>query len=206
MIRPTTGPASVDVSRETIERLEHYERLLSKWNPRINLVAKSTIPDFWTRHVSDSAQLLDVMEPRDSWADLGSGGGFPGLVIAILCAELNPQTTVTLVESDKRKAVFLQSVIRETGIAAKVICDRIEKLEPLQAGVISARALAPLPRLLEFADRHMAPDGSAVFPKGENWKNEVSAARAEWNFNLKTVTSKTDPKAVILRIEGVERA
>lgn len=205
MTRQEIGLASRDVSRETIERLEHYERLLSKWNPRINLVAKSTLPDFWTRHVSDSAQLLDIVEPQGSWVDLGSGGGFPGLVIAILCAETSPQTTVTLVESDRRKSVFLQTVIRETGVAAKVICERIERLDPLQAGILSARALAPLPKLLDYAERHLDRQGTAVFPKGENWENEVSAARAVWKFDLKTVKSKTDPKAVILRIEGVER-
>ena len=194
----------LDVSRETLDRLEIYGALLRKWNPRINLVAKSTLDDLDSRHFLDSAQVYDLApHPAAHWADLGSGGGFPGLVIAIMAMDTRSPARVTLVESDARKCAFLRAVIRETGANAQVINDRIENIPPLQADVLSARALASLSNLLGFADRHLAPNGTALFLKGANWKKELSDAQSKWKFDKQVVKSKTDDGPVILRIAGV---
>ena len=190
-----------DVSRETMERLEHYAALLRKWNAAINLVSKSTLEELWTRHFLDSAQIFDYCpDSGRHWADLGSGGGFPGLVIAILAAESNHDLRVTLVESDIRKATFLRTVARETGVSVQVLSDRIENLPPLSADVLSARALSALPQILEFAFRHMATDGLALFPKGATHAEELEAAHKIWTFSCNAFASQTDPRSVILSI------
>ncbi len=195
-----------NVSRETNERLAQYIDLLRKWNPSINLVAKSTIPDAWRRHIVDSAQIFRFMAtPVEHWADLGSGGGFPGLVIAIMAMDTGSPCKISLVESDVRKCAFLRTVIRETGVKAEVLNDRIEDIVPLGADILSARALADLSSLLGFAERHMSPEGAALFPKGENWQKEVQAAQSKWHFDYQFVKSETEEGPVILRITGVSR-
>ena len=191
------------VSRETEDRLRDLHAMLVKWNPAINLVAKSTIPVAWERHVLDSVQLFPDT-PFVRWVDLGSGGGFPGLVIAVLCAELRPESQVTLVEVDQRKAAFLREAARQLQLPAIVIAERIEAVAPLQADIMSARALAPLSDLLGFAVRHMKPDGLALFPKGASWRAEVEDARKAWRFDLAVESSETDPAAVILKVKTVE--
>jgi 16S rRNA (guanine527-N7)-methyltransferase len=139
-----TGLEGVNVSRETMDRLKTYAHLLEKWNPRINLVSKSTIPDLWTRHIADSAQVFALApHPVSHWVDLGSGGGFPGLVIAIIANQGKSPLRVTLVESDARKSAFLRTVIRETGASARVINDRIDRRSrsgayPVGGGVLLA--------------------------------------------------------------------
>jgi 16S rRNA (guanine527-N7)-methyltransferase len=196
-----------DVSRETKERLQVYADLLRKWNPRINLVGKSTVPDLWRRHFQDSVQLHDLApHPVAHWADLGSGGGFPGLVIAILGMPSGSPARVTLVESDQRKCAFLRTVIRETGAPATVVAGRIEEVPPLAADVLSARALADLDTLLAMTARHLAPGGTALFPKGASWREEVEAAQTTWNFSHGIAKSETDTASVILSITGVARA
>jgi len=195
-----------DVSRETRDRLTLYAELLTKWNPAINLVSKSTVSALWTRHFADSAQLLDLAETRRGiWADLGTGGGFPGLVIAILAAEKCPDLKVTCVESDQRKATFLRTVARETGVDATVISERIETLSPLNADVVSARALAPLPALIGYANRHLAPEGIALFLKGTGQAKEVEDALASWAFRLDTIPSRTDRESTILNLRSIRR-
>ncbi|MFY0681985.1 MAG: 16S rRNA (guanine(527)-N(7))-methyltransferase RsmG [Thalassovita sp.] len=193
-----------DVSRETMDRLEIYAALLEKWNPRINLVSKSTISDMWQRHFVDSAQIFDL-GPQDarSWVDLGSGGGFPGLVIAIIAAELRPDQKVTLVESDARKSTFLRTVVRETGIKADVLTDRVEKIASLGADVVSARALADLSTLLGFAKHHLKPEGTCLFPKGVSWEKEIKDAGESWRFEHESLKSGTETGAVILRIGDI---
>lgn len=196
-----------DVSRETILRLELLEALLLKWNPAINLVSQSTLSEVWTRHFLDSAQLLQIAEPSPQhWADLGSGGGFPGLVIGILTREIFPTMRLTLVESDKRKAAFLVNAVRELDLGAKVASLRIESLDPLQVDHLSARALAPLDVLLGFASRHLLPEGVAIFPKGRSWREEVALARQSWSFDCEQKPSATDPDSVVLKIKGLQRA
>ena len=195
-----------DVSRETDERLALYAVRLREWNPRINLVSKSTLEDLETRHFADSQQLLALApHPVAHWVDLGSGGGFPGLVVAICAMDHGSPVRVTLVESDQRKAAFLRTVIRETGAPATVLCTRIETAPPQQADVLSARALTDLPGLLTFAERHLAPQGACLFPKGATWEKELALARAQWRFDLQVAKSRTDADAVILCIKGIAR-
>ena len=193
------------VSRETFDRLKTFESSIVKWNPKINLVSKSSLADVWTRHIVDSVQVWEAARVGTNWFDLGSGGGFPGLFIAALMAEHSPGGKVTLVESDKRKSAFLRSAAREMSLDVTVISERIESIPPAQADVLSARALADLSKLLAFVELHLAPSGVAVFPKGESWKNEVDKARQEWRFDLESSTSWTEPRAAVLRITGVSR-
>ena len=200
-----TVPA-LNVSRETIARLEQYDELLRKWNSTINLVSKASIQDLWQRHIIDSAQIFKLAPDKTPhWADFGSGGGFPGLVIAIMAMETGLPAKITLVESDLRKSTFLRSVIRELGLSATVINDRIEKIPSLNADIISARALASLSTLLDFADRHLAPNGKALFMKGENWQQELSDAQRKWRFQHQLVTSTTESGPVIFKIQGITR-
>jgi 16S rRNA (guanine527-N7)-methyltransferase len=197
--------ARLDVSRETSERLTKYATLLEKWNAKINLVSRATLTELWTRHILDSAQLFEMTAPKPHWVDLGSGGGFPGLVIACLAAEKAPDMRTTLIESDQRKTVFLRTVIRETGVAAEVIAERVEKALPQEADILSARALTNLAGLLGYAERHLKPGGTALFPKGVRWENEVAEAQLSWSFDYDPIKSRTDPGAVILRIKGATR-
>lgn len=196
----------LNVSRETEERLEHYLALLNKWNPAINLVAKSTLAQAWDRHFVDSAQIY-ALAPANwkTWADFGSGGGFPGAVIAILAHELNPDGQVSLVESDQRKSAFLRSVLRETGVSGQVIAKRIEDVPSIGADVLSARALADLAQLFAYTQPHAQNDSTYLFPKGANWQKELTKANESWSFQHSATTSKTDPTAVILQIKGLAR-
>lgn len=195
-----------DVSRETMERLERYSELLIKWNPRINLVSKSTIDDLWTRHILDSAQIFEI--PRGSirrWVDLGSGGGFPGLVVAVLARELQQQFEIMLVESDARKCAFLSSVARELDLKVQIKNDRIENLNSLDADIVSARALADLTSLLDLSERHLAQGATLLLMKGKKWRSELEMAQSKWNFDCQIVKSKTSEGSVILCVSGVRR-
>ena len=194
----------LDVSRETLGRLKDLEALVRKWTPRINLVSQASLPDLWERHMRDSAQIYALAPATESWVDLGSGGGFPGLVVAALAMDVSP-SRVTLIESDGRKAAFLRTAIRELSLPARVLAQRIEDAPPQSAGVISARALAPLPRLLDLAAPHLGPGGVAFFAKGAARDAEIFEARARWRFSLSETPSITNPEAAVLRIERIER-
>jgi 16S rRNA (guanine527-N7)-methyltransferase len=194
----------LDVSPGTLERLEAFEALAGRWTEKINLIAPSTVPDLWNRHIADSAQLWPLRpEGTRTWADLGSGGGFPGLVIAILAAEAGaPQ--VTLIESDQRKCAFLRTAARELGIKPTILDQRAEAAPPQSAAVVSARALAPLPTLLPLVTRHLAPGGTALLLKGRDHAAELDAARAAgWTFTAEALPSATDPAARILRLRDL---
>lgn len=195
-----------NVSRGTMERLEAYEALLRKWNSRINLVSSGTLSAFRTRHLEDSAQILEYIEAgRKTWADIGSGGGLPGLVLAILSQDRD--MSIMLVESDHRKAAFLRNAIRELEIKnASVLSERVENLTPLNVENMSARALAPLDVLLGYASRHLRTDGTAWFLKGRTWRDEYATAKEKWQFQLDAFPSRTDPEAALLRITGVSNA
>lgn len=195
---------NLGVSRETIERLERLVSLLTKWNSAINLVSRTSASDAWNRHVLDSAQIYDLAPATTRhWADLGSGGGFPGLVVAILAAELSPAMQLTLIESDQRKAEFLRQACRSLTLNARVIAERIESIVPLGVDVVSARALAPLDALLGFAHRHLSPKGISLFSKGENYLAEVEEAKRNWRFELLATPSKTDAAAAILQVRDL---
>ncbi len=189
------------VSRETSD-LARYAALIRKWNPHINLVAPATLPMLETRHLDDCAQLSGLLEEeRGIWVDLGSGGGLPGLVLAIL----RPGRDMTLIESDARKCAFLRTVVRELDMSnVTIINRRVEELDPLEAAHISARALAPLPRLLSYVARHLAPNGTAWLMKGRNWQAEAEEARKEWSFDMEIHDSRTEPGAAILKLSGLK--
>ncbi len=190
----------MDVSRET-ELLEAYAALLRKWNPAINLIAPKTVAQIESRHIADARQLSQISDKaQGNWTDFGSGGGLPGIVVAIS----RPDLAVELVESDQRKAAFLRNVIRDLSLSnAKVLCSRIEALDRLEAANISARALAPLPQLMAYVVQHLASDGTAWLMKGRNWQAEVAEARKLWTFDLVSHPSSTDPDAAILEITGI---
>ncbi len=204
---PELFSIAFNVSRETIDRLIAYEKLLRKWNDKINLVAKSTLADIWHRHFADSAQLLRLARQKTGlWADFGSGAGFPGLVIAILAKETLPDLMVVLVESDTRKCAFLATVSRQLGLNVRIENARVEALANLGARTISARALAPLDELLPLARRHLADNGECLFLKGATVESELTAIDRIWNSSVETIPSVTDPSGVVLRIGDIQIA
>jgi 16S rRNA (guanine527-N7)-methyltransferase len=195
------------VSRETLIRLEIYEQVLRKWQPKLNLISNGTLSELWTRHFLDSFQVFELApKSGDLWLDLGSGGGFPGMVCAICAAEGESSPRFELVESDTRKCAFLREVARQTGVSVSVRNARIEALPPAGADIVSARALAPLPRLLEWAHRHMRPDGLCLLQKGANHGLELETARADWQMEVDVQPSMTAPDSVILRIRNLSHA
>lgn len=187
------------VSRETAEQLDLLVATLERWQKAINLVGRTTLDEVWVRHVLDSAQVVPLVpaEAR-ALADLGSGGGFPGLVIAAL----RPDLQVTLIESDARKAAFLGEAGRRMSLKnqPKIIVSRIEKAPPAAADVVTARALAPLSQLLEWARPHRTAPAICLFHKGKGWQVEVAEAKKDWDFPCQTIPSVTDRDAVLLRI------
>ncbi len=205
MIQQRLSEASgVEISNQTLEKFDTYRTLVEKWNPRINLVSRATLAEIGLRHFVDSAQLYRYCPAQASLcADLGSGGGFPGLVLAIIFSQVSPDTQHVLVESDQRKAVFLQEVIRATGCHAEVRNERIEVLATIGAQVVTARALAPLPVLFGLISRHLSPGGRAILPKGAGYKDELAAARALWDFDVAIYPSTTNPEGHVLEIEGL---
>lgn len=194
----------MNVSRETQERLDIYLELLRKWSPKINLVSPVSLKDAARRHFDDSLQIASLTpEGAKSWIDMGSGGGFPGAVVAIALAGSGLE--MTLIESDQRKAAFLRTVSRETKTPFMVIAQRTEDVPAMNCDVVSARALAPLADLLEYAEPHLVPHGKALFMKGGSWRNEVRDAQKTWRFTYDAHTSMTNPDAAVLEIGGLSR-
>ncbi|WP_051059637.1 16S rRNA (guanine(527)-N(7))-methyltransferase RsmG [Limimaricola hongkongensis] len=197
----------MDVSRETRERLSDFAALVRKWSPAINLVSKSDLPHIESRHIADSLQLAPYI-PQTSgiWADFGSGGGFPGIVAAIVASETAPDLRFHLVESDQRKSTFLRTAARELSLNVTVHSERIETLAPLSADIISARALAPLNMLLGYAARHLSTGGSCLFLKGQMHEAEIETAREHWRFDCDSQVSRTDPDARLLLVSHLHHA
>lgn len=200
-----SGRSAVEgrVSRETMARLDLIVDLLIHWQKTINLVAPASLPDLWTRHMDDSLQLLDLVPQTPLiWADLGSGGGFPGLVVAAVLAE-RTGSQVHLVESDTRKAAFLREASRRAGLPASIHPQRIEQAAARLAPgtqVVSARALAPLPRLLDLAAPFLAEGALGIFPKGKDVESELTAARKGWTLDAELRPSRSDPDARVLLV------
>lgn len=199
---------SFDVSHETFDQLVVYENLLKKWQERTNLVGKASLSSFWERHVIDSAQLINHIPPHratkhstlkntvKNWLDLGSGAGFPGLVIAIMS-----KIEVDLIEANGKKCDFLRAVIAKTGACAEVHQIRIENYHSnTPIDIISARALAPLPRLLSLSARFFSPSTLAVLHRGQNWQNEIHDTQKYWDFAFQAEPSMTQNRARILKI------
>lgn len=192
------------VSRETSVRLERYLALLIKWQKTINLVAQSSLDDPWRRHFLDSAQLAPHIGDAGIVVDLGSGAGFPGLVLAIVA----PRLAVHLIESDARKAAFLIEAVRETGASAKVHCLRAESAARAvpPAEIVTARALAPLPTLLQLAVPLLRTNGACLFLKGAGVEAELTQAGKTWKMDGERFPSRSDPTGTILRLRNVARA
>jgi 16S rRNA (guanine527-N7)-methyltransferase len=194
------------VSRETLERLDAFVPLFLKWQRAVQLVAPSTLPNLWTRHVADSLQLLDLAYDAKTWADLGTGGGFPGLVLAIARAK-EPGWFMHLIESDTRKAAFLREAVRVTGAAAKVHAERIESAAKRLGGVdvVTARALAPLPRLIDLAAPFLEQGAKGIFLKTQYVGEELTDTTKSWTINSTIVPSRTDSRGRIVVIDSVSR-
>jgi 16S rRNA (guanine527-N7)-methyltransferase len=189
------------VSRETRARLDAFAALLLRWNSRINLVSRGDEADISSRHIDDSLQLLNLIPSGTQRAiDLGSGAGFPGLVLAIAT-----RIPFDLVESDQRKCAFLREAARATQAPAKVHARRIEAANLEPATLITARALAPLKTLLDLAAPLLAKGGVCIFPKGESADREIQEASAAWTMRIERIISRTDRSGVILRISEVTR-
>jgi 16S rRNA (guanine527-N7)-methyltransferase len=196
--------ARLAVSHETAQRLATHLKLLETWAPRINLVGPRELQDYWGRHALDCAQLVGLAPGALSWVDLGSGAGFPGLVVACLLAD-TPGARIDLVETNAKRVAFLREAIRATGAPARVLHQ--DAAAPLEDAyqVITARAFAPLPRIMEFAMPVLGRGAVGLFPKGAEVEAELSAAQAAgWRLQLERHPSLSDPAACVLRISGAE--
>lgn len=200
------------LSDATLALYQIWYALLSRWNKKINLVAPATIHDFWLRHALDSWQVVDLLPAGTKTVlDMGAGAGFPGLAMAIALKRKPDaqEAQITLVEANGKKCNFLRTVIRELNLPAKVVQARVEDCEPPQTekayDVITARAFAPLPKLLEYNLPFWGAHTVALFPKGANWQDEVRAARKLFKFDLTTTNSQTDETAKILTITNLQR-
>jgi len=196
------GPLNA-VPRETETQLRAFLALLQRWTARINLVADQDDAAIWHRHILDSLQLAPLIPPREGpIVDLGSGAGFPGLVLALVTGR-----PTHLIEADKRKAAFLLEATRTLGLHhAQVHPYRIEATTPPPAAVVTARALAPLPELLRYAHRLLLPEGVALFPKGRGVQDELTAAARHWTMRTEQFPSRTDPAGTILRLSEIRPA
>ncbi|WP_029604995.1 16S rRNA (guanine(527)-N(7))-methyltransferase RsmG [Kozakia baliensis] len=190
-----------EVSRETRERLQVFADLLTKWNARINLISPRDLPQLWPRHIEDSLRLVPFIPKGERLIDLGSGGGFPGLILGIAA-----EAKVVLIESDQRKAAFLREAARQCGVEAQVMAMRIEAAKPEPAKFVTARALAPLTQLLAWAQPLLQPDGVALFLKGKNLPTELTEAQCFWHMTHRILN---DPRAAsdgaIIEISGIKR-
>jgi 16S rRNA (guanine527-N7)-methyltransferase len=192
----------VPVSRETGERLATYVDLLAHWRTKTNLIAESTFASVWTRHVADSAQLSALAPEARHWIDMGSGAGFPGLVIAIQLADI-PGAVVHLIESDQRKCAFLREAVRATGAPATIHATRVEAIDRASLGpvdAVTARAFAPLPLTLKLARTWIERGAVGVFPRGESAKDQVAALPEAPLHAIELIPSLVNPRAGILRI------
>ncbi|AZN97084.1 16S rRNA (guanine(527)-N(7))-methyltransferase RsmG [Mesorhizobium sp. M9A.F.Ca.ET.002.03.1.2] len=199
-LKEAAGP----VSRETFDRLVEFETVFQKWNRRINLAAPSTMDDVWRRHILDSAQLARIKPDAKRWVDLGSGGGFPGLVLAFLLAERDG-ASIDLVESNRKKASFLQAVVGQFNLPARIVARRIADTYPLVSApqIVTARALASLPVLLDLSAPWLTKGACGLFHKGRDYRAEVAESAQRWSFDLVEHASMTDAHGVILELSNL---
>jgi len=193
--------AAHDVSRETLARLDTVIATLDDWRTRSNLIGPKEWPQIWTRHVGDSFQLLDHIPEVARVVDLGSGAGFPGLIIAAA----HPGGRMTMIESVGKKCAFLRAAIEAATLEAVVHQGRVESAPPIKAEIVTARAFAPLPQLMDYAAPWLCNGATGVFPKGERWKEELTAARQRWNFAYQAIPSRSGGSGVILIVREAAR-
>lgn len=201
-LREVAGP----VSRETLQGLEAFERMFRTWASRINLASASTLEELWNRHVLDSAQLAPLAPHAMRWLDLGSGGGFPGLVLAFLLKE-RPGASIDLVESNRKKAGFLSAVIGQFSLPARIHAVRIGgEIKGLAAPqVVTARALAPLAELLGLAHPWLSTGATGLLHKGRDYEREIQETSHLWQYDLVEHRSKVDADSVVLEIANLKR-
>lgn len=199
-LQDAAGP----VSRETFDRLVAFEQMFQKWNRSINLVAQSTAGDVWQRHILDSAQLARIEPTATRWVDLGSGGGFPGLIMAFLLVE-RAGASIDLVESNRKKASFLQAVVGQFNLPARVVARRIDDSYSVVSApqIVSARALASLSTLMDLSAPWLTAGARGLFHKGRDYRAEVQESVNRWSFDLVEHRSVTDPHGVILELSNL---
>lgn len=204
---PEQFQAETDVSRETLERFETWRRLLEETSAHTNLVGRGTLTEFWHRHALDSWQVLELMPDAARWADLGAGAGFPGLAIAFGLMERGVEAGhVLMVDSVAKKMAFVNQVIRETKAPAIARADRVESIHPVpEMDVVTARAMAPLGKLLGYVHPFVEKGAVALLPKGARYNEELTEARKSWTFEAEVLPSRTSPEAAILKIRGLAR-
>jgi len=197
---------SGSVSRETFDRLVAFEAVFRRWAARINLVAASTLPDLWARHILDSAQLGRIKPAALRWIDIGSGGGFPGAVMALLLKE-RPGASIDLVESNRKKAAFLQTSLAQFDAPARVHAKRIEDAYEIvrKPEIVTARALAPLGTLLALTEPWLAEGATGLFHKGREYPTEIRESADVWKYDLVEHKSLIDPNSVILEVSNLAR-
>ena len=195
--------AASGASPAEVADLERFRALLAEWNQRLNLVSDASLADFWTRHALDCAQLLDLAPEAKAWVDIGAGAGFPGLVLAIRLKGA-PGAKVHLIESQAKKCRFLEAAAGALAAPAEVHNARAEALA-LEADIVTARAVAPLARLLDFARPYLARGATGLFLKGQGAEGEIAEARKAWRFACETIQSRSDPSGRVLKITGVSR-
>ncbi|MGH6805057.1 MAG: 16S rRNA (guanine(527)-N(7))-methyltransferase RsmG [Methyloceanibacter sp.] len=198
---PGEFAAHCAVSRETLATLELYSGLLRKWQKRVNLVSRDSLQDLWRRHFLDSAQLYPLLpQGARTLLDLGSGAGFPGLVLAVMGVP-----KVHLVEADRRKCIFLREAARVMNAKVEIHCGRIEKLKPWPVDVITARAVAPLGRFLDLVEPFLEATTCCIVLKGASAERELAEARRLWNISARMAPSKSDPSGRIVVLSSVTR-
>lgn len=195
-----------NVSHETYEKLKNYQALVLEWNSKFNLISKSTETTIWERHIVDSLQLIKYITNEDKiLLDLGSGAGFPGVVLAIACQEIYPDLQINLVESIGKKTAFLHAVNEQLNLNMEIHQERIEKLNIGKVDVITSRALAALPKLLDYAKPFCKKETRLILPKGENWSLENDEALMKWLYKYEVYNSDTSDVGKILRISDLRR-
>lgn len=193
------------VKHDALNDLQSFYEMLARQNEVMNLVGPATLPDYWSRHVLDSAQLLNHRPDARTWADLGAGAGFPGLVLAILLKHSEGESPcVYLVESLAKRCRFLQEVVETLALPAQVINDRAENVR-LKVDVVTARAVAPMTKLLGFAENFMRAGAEGWFLKGENVESELAEAGKSWRFDVTIEASISDPRGRVIHVEGLRR-
>ena len=206
MFGPEDFQKETDVSRETLEKFKTYAALLTKWQAKINLIGPGTSGDVWQRHFLDSAQLLPLVNdgadanPARTWLDVGSGAGFPGLVLALL------GENVILVEPSAKRAAFLRQVIRDLGLKSEVMCEKIEKTRPFQVDIVTARALAEIDQLLAWGAPFLGENGEMWLLKGAKAEEELTSAHKHWNMTEEIFPSRTDVTGKVIRLSNISMA
>ena len=195
---------NLNVSRETLKAFFEYKTLLFKWNEKINLVSKNTLVDIWERHFLDSGQIIKHVEASGKrWVDVGSGAGFPGLVVALLLRDRKIDCNLVLVEKNPKKGFFLNEVIRKLNLNVEVVNDNIYTLEPLNADILTARAFSELNNLIEISFRHRKKEGICLFLKGENYRFELDKTLNYWFFDYDVVDSLSSSSGKIIRVKNI---